>query len=173
MAQSILSSLLSQAAFKLVNQTTGAGAATGLKVAHVTIHMRSTVHRHQREDGLTLVDARTILATEVTVDGFASDLSALDGLNVALANRNDMFTLTTKGVVLSPMRVDGLSIVQRPDVLSAAPVRMSFKQALAPNDATRTFAQAADSSLVDRGIAFLTATKQSVTDLYSKVSSIF
>lgn len=173
MANSILSSALSSASFSITNQTTGTNAATTLAVSRVTIRLRSQLHRHMREDGLTLIDARTIMATELDVDGFAPDLSTLEQINSVLSNRDDMFTITSKGVILSPMRLENLLVSQTPNVLSAAPVRVTFKQALAPAVAAITFKQAADSSLVDRGIAFLNQASENVSSLYSKVASIF
>jgi hypothetical protein len=69
------------------------------------------------------------------------------------------------------MMVDNEQIKQTPEVLSAAPVTISFKQVLVQNVPPIIVAQPADSSLIDQGMHFLNSVKQTVSGLYSSTVS--
>ena len=67
--------------------------------------------------------------------------------------------------------VDSEFLRQSPDMLSATPVRMSFKQILIENVSPVIFANKSDSSVIERGISALNKATDSVTSLYTKVSA--
>ncbi|ABL96836.1 hypothetical protein BcepF1.105 [Burkholderia phage BcepF1] len=175
MASSILSSLFSQASFRITDETTtfSRDVAKGLKIRRVTIRYVSTTHEHRREDGSTIVDARTIQPTLLTVEAIAPDLDTLSQITNVAADRNGVYRVTTKGVILPTMRIESQSIRQSSDMLSASPVQLQFKQMLVQGRQPIVFAQGADSSLIDRGMAILTSAKETISDIAGRIQGAF
>lgn len=155
MAQTILSSLLSPSSLSIVssNSDLSLDIASSLKVARVGIRLCSYVMRHMREDGNTIVDARIIQPTKIEIDVFCQSIDDLAMVNSVMLDRNSTYTIKSRGLIFDNMMMDREEIRQSPEVISASPVRMSFKQLLVPGIAIGpNVAQAADSSLVDHGL---------------------
>jgi hypothetical protein len=71
------------------------------------------------------------------------------------------------------MRVESENVSQSSEVLSAAPIHLTFKQMLVQNQDPVVFAQAADSSLIDRGMAILSDAGDTVSSLAGRIGGIF
>ncbi len=172
MANSILSSLFSQANFSLAKATGGA-VATNLKVISVKTKFSSTVFGHMREDGVTLVDARVIKATRLTVECIVPDLDTLSQITQVAMDRVSLYTIKSKGLVFNNMRVDEDNISQIPKMLSASPLKIVFKEQLVQYVQPVIFAQSADSSLISQGIVALQSVTTTASNLYSSLTSAF
>lgn len=172
MPNSILSSLLSKPTLSIVSSTTGLDLATNLQVQRVGIKFRSRVFRHKREDGTSIVDARILVPTVVDIDVFCKSLDDLALVNAMMLDRTSVYRVTTKGVVLLNMMMSDESVKQTPDVISANPVRMTLMRLLTQNNSEPpSVAQAADSSLLDRGIQQVRTTANSAVTNVQQLAS--
>lgn len=174
MAVSILSSLLSKASLSIVGSQSGIDIATNLKVVKVKFRYRSRALRHMREDGTSIVDQRVIVPAVVDLDVYCQNQNDLAAVNSAMLDRTGVYTITSKGLVITNMMSDENQIKQTPEVISANPIRISFKQLLTQGGSNPpSVAQAADSSLLDRGIQQVQAAAISVTDFTNQVAAQF
>jgi hypothetical protein len=170
MANNILSSLYSQAVFSIVDSN-GNAVATGIKIRKVSIKYEAHAMKHTMEDGSTKIDSKIIMAPVINVEFFCPTLSDQDSVTAIMVDRSQTYTVTTKGLIFKPMFLMTEKIDQTPDVLSAAPLQITFKQLLVQARPAIIFKQAADSTLIDKGLAALTSAKQQVTDLATTVST--
>lgn len=172
MPSSILSSLLSKASLSIVSNVTGVDIATNLKVSRVSIKLCSRVMRHMREDGNTIVDARIIQPTRVEIDVFCTSLDDVTLVNSMLLDRSGLYTVKSKGLIFKSMMAEGEAIRQTPEVISAHPVRISMKQLLNPSgQEPQSMKQAADSSMIDKGIQTISAAVQGVQGIVSNAQT--
>jgi hypothetical protein len=171
MTQNILSSLLSKASFSLVIRDTGLVTCSSLKVSRVGIKLDSIAQRHKQESGTTFVDSRVLRAIVVSVDCFCPDIDTLSQVNEVLNDRSQLYTITSKGLIIDYMRLDKEEIHQTPEVLSASPLRLMFKQVLAQYQTQTIYAQSGDVPIISRGLAILSTAEQGVTGLASTVAS--
>lgn len=171
MAENILSSLLSQASFSLTDLIQGNAVAPNLQIVKVGIKLKSIIQRHMQEDGTTVVDSRVLVPTVVNVDCFCPDIDTLDQVNQLLVDRDKLYKIATKGLIIDYLRLDKEDIRQTPEVLSASPLRLVFKQVLIQGNDEVVFAQSADASVLDRGLSLLNGVSSGVTGLISTVSS--
>jgi hypothetical protein len=147
----------------------GGISAKGLKVSKVNIKLTSTALRHMKEDGTTIVDARILKPTTITVETFCPDLNTQEQVDKILKDRGNYYLIQSKGLSFSMMLLDHERISQTANMLSAAPVSLSFKQVIMP--VIDVASHPADSDLINRGMTAINKVTTSVTDLYSKVSS--
>lgn len=173
MALSILSSLFSQAQFLLTDKNGDAQMASNAKVVSVRIMYASRLHRHMKEDGSSIVDARTIMPTRLRVEMIAPDLDTLDQITQVAQNRSSAYIIKSKGLVFDNMMVEDECISQVPKMLSASPVRLEFKQQLVQWVMPVIYSQSSDSSVIDRGFAALNGVTTSVNDLVTRTKSLF
>ncbi len=173
MANNIVSSFFSSSSLKFTNATTGAVVAKDFKPSSVVIKLSSSPMRHMKEDGTTVVDARIIQPTVVFIEGFCEGLDPLSKINAILEDRASFYTITSKGLVLSNMLCETEQIQQSPDMLSAMPVRLVFKQTISKLVKPLVVSQSADASIISRGMNLLSTASKSVSDLYSSVASKF
>ncbi len=171
MTQNILSSLLSKASFSLTAIDTGQVVCSNLKISRVVIKLDSIVQRHKQESGSTIVDSRVLRPNIVSIDCFCPDVDTLSQVNDVLNNREKLYTIATKGLIVDYMRLEKEEIRQTPEVLSASPLRLSFKQVLAQYQTQTIYAQSGDVPLISRGLAILSTAQQGVTGFISTVSS--
>lgn len=170
MANSILSTFLAKASMSILNQTTGQTELKDIKVSKVVIKLSAEPMRHMLEDGTTIVDVRIIKPIHVTADVICPDDDSLSSVNQILDDRQSRYQITSRGVIIANVVSDTDAIVQSADMLSATPIRMSFKQLLLENISPVVFASSASASVVDRGIAIINDATTSVTDLYNKAA---
>ncbi len=175
MTQNILSSLLSKASFSIVERVQpgeiGETIAPNLKVSKVSVKLESTVQRHKQESGTTFVDSRVLRANIVSVDCFCPDIDTVEQINDLLNNRDSIYTITSKGLIIDYMRLEKEEIHQTPEVLSASPMRLVFKQVLAQYETQVVYAQSGDVPIISRGLAILSTAQQGVQGLISTVSA--
>lgn len=146
--------------------------AEKLKVSRVSIHFTSTVMRHMKEDGSTVVDSRVIQPISLSVDGFCPDKDTLSAVNEIVTNRSRLYKITSKEIIINDMIAESDQIKQSSDFLSAAPVHLSFRQLLSEKKKKNINAQSADSSVVDRGMSMLNTAKQTVSGLSDKIKGL-
>jgi hypothetical protein len=172
MADSILSSLLSASALKIVNDSDGNDQASDLKVSKISITFRARAMRHMKENGQTVVDVRIIDPTTIEIDAFAPSLDVINTFDHVTNNRSNTFTVTTKGLVFPAMSSDSLVIKQSADMLSASPMTITMKQLNRPvrsgKGPHKVVEQAADSSVMTKGINAVSAVTRPVTDTFDK-----
>lgn len=175
MPNTILSSLASKPALSIVSNLSGIDYGPNLSVQKVRSHLRSVTQKHKREDGTSIVDARILLPVLIEVSAFCKTLDQLQMINALLLDRESAYTVTTKGIIFKNMMADENTIRQTPDCISANPVILTFEQLLLQGgSATPQVAQAADASMLDRGIQLVqgaaTTAVKSATQLASQVT---
>ncbi len=173
MASNIFSGLLAPSAFIVRDEEDGSIQIKGLKVSRVQIRLMSAAMRHMKEDGTTIVDSRIIQPSTVTVEAFCPDAATLKQVNNLLLDRANFYSVSSKGVILNNMMAEAQQISQTSEVISAVPVRLSFRQVVSKNIDPLIVAQSADSTLVDRGMSLLSNATKTVTDVFSKIKSAF
>lgn len=171
MANSVLTALFANSPFRLTNITKGVRVATSLKIKRVVFYYESRVMYHLREDGKALADARVIVPTRCEVEAYCPTIDAVDQALAILNDRESTYSIQSKGVVLKPAMLENDATVQSPEMLSATPVRLIFKQLLVQGVDPVTVAQSADSRLIDRGIAMIGEARETVVGFASKVRS--
>jgi len=177
---SILSSLFAKPKFSILIQSAGGDVslpvAPNFKVRQVTTRFVSRAHRHILEDGNTIVDARTIMSTQLIVEGFCPDIDTLAQITAIANDRLSLYKILSKGLVFDNMKMGSENIEQIPRVLTASPVQLHFEEQLVVGVQPIVFAQAADSSLIDRGFAALqeatTTATAMATNAVSSLSKI-
>ncbi len=173
MASNLISSFLAPSALVIKDAESGDVQVKGLKVGRVHIKLISAAMRHMKEDGSTIVDSRIIQPSTVTVEAFCPDSATLKQVNNLLMDRANFYSVSSKGVILNNMMVEADQASQSPDMISAVPIRIAFKQVVSKNIKPLIVAQSADSTLIDRGRSLLSSATQTVNEVYSKIKSVF
>jgi hypothetical protein len=172
MAGSILSSLLSKSALVISkdSDSTKSNISKNLKVSKVTIKHSSRPMRHMRENGTTIVDVKIVDPVEVKIDTFALSLNEIKTLTILLEDRENTFTISTKGIVLKRMLCESLEIKQTADMITASPVSITMKELILTKSGSQkpVVAQAADASVVSKGIQSLDVITSPVRDTFDK-----
>ena len=137
----------------------------------VSIKLTSKLMKHMLENGQTVVDVRIVTPSVIDVDIFCETLDDAAAVNKILNDRSRLYTLTTKGLVFSAMMLANEKLTQSPDVLSAMPIHLTFKQVLVENSQPIIYAQPADSSYIDKGFTALRTASNNVQDLISSIKS--
>jgi hypothetical protein len=171
MADSILSSIFSKASLSIVKTGETTNEADGLQVVAVNIHYRARAMRHMREDGTSIVDAKVIDPAIAELDVICPTLDSINKVNTALMNRANTYTLTSKGIQLNDTVAERFDVRQTPEMISASPVRITFKQLRRQGGATggKVVEQPADSSTFGRGIQALSAVTTPVDNAFARV----
>jgi hypothetical protein len=170
----ILSSLSSKVSFSIMNEMTKEIAVPNLKIKSVKIRYRSTNINHRTESGSYYVDSRIITPASMEIDAICPDIETESKLLKLLPDESNFYLITSKGIVMETMMVDRLSFDRSSKMISATPVKITFKQQLVslfdPVSSSQP-AQPADSSVIDAGFSILRSASGSVSSLYSSVSS--
>ena len=170
MADSILSSLLSRAALSIVNDVSGKDVAGSINVKKVEVRYGAKPMRHMKEDGSSVVDTKVIEPVVVSLDVICGTIDQMNVVNDLLKDRTSTYTVTTKGLVINLMMADDFSVNQSPDMLSANPVRLTFKQLIRQSViSTPVVEQQADASVFERGIQSAKAVTFPVTNAFQNV----
>lgn len=171
MANSILSGFFSNPSFVLKPTSYGSAVAASMKIISVDIKFVSTPMRHMREDGTTRVDTRIIRAAELEVSFICPDINTFQQILNVVKDRQQTYSITTRGLHLRRMMVCEDAVKQIPEMLSATPMQLYFKQLLVQNEDPKVCAQAADSSLIDLGLTTISSAASSASSLYSNIQS--
>lgn len=172
MADTILSSLLSSPSLTITSDVTSIDVAQSCGISKVSIKLRSKLFRHKREDGTSIVDARVLEPYMIEVDLFAPTLDSLALLNSAMLDRNGTYTVKSRGLVFRRAMMNQNDVKQTGDMLTAAPVRLTFKELMTQNLTNvgqTNVAQPADSTLIDKGIQLVGTAATSVTQLAQSI----
>lgn len=174
MATLPLANLLGQSAFRVHNKLRAIDVMTKVKVLRTKIGLSSTVMRHMREDGTSIVDSRIILPYTLEVEIICPDLNVANDVLTVLSDRSALYKVTSKGLVFDDLMMMYDSMHQTPENLSSTPTRIAFQQILLEGSKQAITAQPGDSSSMDRGITSLrdvaTNAAQSVTDLFNRAT---
>ena len=189
MAESIVSSLLSTTQFSVSYQDTDSGTkrttAKNLKVIKVNFKFISQPHRSVREDGAVVVDAKTVMQTVIKLSVYCPTVDDLRQVNDLLTNRDKVFTVSSKGVVVENMVLNSETVRQNPDVISSYPIDLEFTEIIVSNAKPVIVAQAADAKTISQGLAsigaqaqqtvsgLVTAVKQNAANLSRQVTGFF
>lgn len=174
MANTILSSALSSPSLSIVSSSGTANIAASLGVSKVALKLRSKIFRHKTETGNTIVDARIVEPMQCEIDVFAPTLDAVSAINDVMQDRSSVYTIKSRGLVLTQMMMQHNEIKQTGDMISASPVKLQFKQLLTQNSTsigTPTVAQPADSTVIDKGLQTISSAVQTAQGLASTVAS--
>jgi hypothetical protein len=169
MSSSILASLLSKSQFTVANAATGAKTITGVKIKRVVMRYLATIPRHMREDGTCIVDTRIIRPSVMAVDVICPTLDDVTQLIALINDRENLYTITSKGIVFKNMMAQSSTNNQSPEMLSAAPYRVFFKELLQQGVDPVVCANAGDSDTVDGGFQIISAVSNTVNGLYNSV----
>lgn len=169
MAESILSSLLSLAQFTIVGND-GKQVVKNLKVAKTGIKFNSRPHRSVKEDGTTIVDAKVVLQTELTLSVYCQTVDDLRQVNDLLQNRSKLYRIYSKGVVIDNMVMVSEQVKQSPECLNSYPIDLKFEEIIIQGAKPSIVKQSSDSSVLPLGLASISvAAKQTVSDLIASV----
>lgn len=175
MADSILSSLLSQAKFSIsVKAADGTSTviAPNLKVIKAAAKYMSVAQRSIKEDGTTFVDSKTIKQTEFDLSVYCETVDDLRQVNDLLQNRSKLYTIYSKGLVFENMVLDSEVVKQSPEVLSAYPIELKFKEMIIQNIQPLIVKQVSDASVIPLGFASITVpSSQTVTTFIASVKT--
>jgi hypothetical protein len=130
---------------------------------------------NKKENGTSIIDARVLLPTTIEVQVICSTLDAVEKINNILLDINSIYSISSKGLIFQNMQLNNDTILQSPDVLSAAPLKLNFQQRILQNNNNPTCVQTGDSTLVDNGINLLKTTASNVetftTNLFNSAFS--
>lgn len=165
MANSILSSLVSQASFKLYNSE-GASLFTGVKVKSVSVNMPARLLKNTDELGRQIIDSKVIMPITVQVVAFADSSESLSKINRVYENTNERYTIYSRGLYFEGLTVSDENIRMTGEVLSATPVTISFRGIMFQGDSLVVTAQGGDATTIIGGIV------STATAAVSKISSM-
>lgn len=171
MATSLIPAFFASASLQIKDQNSGLILATNLKTSKVSIRMSAEGMRHLMEDGSTLVDCRVLRPTKIIMDVICPDLDTLDQINEVLMNRTTIFQITSRGLIIPQMIIEGETIKLGPEMISATPIRISMQQFMLENVSPIVMANPADASLLDKGMGLVDTAKTSISELYDKAAS--
>lgn len=173
MATSVLSSLFANSPFRIYDLSSPFPVARSIKIVKVAFQFEARLMRHMREDGKSIVDARVIMPTRCDVDLICPTLDAVEEVLSILNDREALYSVQSKGVVMRPCMLEYTTMAQTPQMMSASPMRISFKSLLVEGQEPIIVRQQADSRLIDRGLAAINRISDTVSDAYSRVRSLF
>ena len=172
MANDIISAFLSKPTLTITDQTTSQATAKNLKVSSVQIRFSSEVFRHQLEDGSTYVDGRVLKPIRVDFDVICPDVNTLNQVNEIMGNRETMYKIKTRGVIIGNLLVDSDTIKQSGEMLSATPIKLSMKELMLDSVNPVIYNNPANNSLIDRGVALVNEAETTVTGLFATATGL-
>lgn len=175
MANDLISYVFGSSRFKITDFRTGPVSLTGLSVIDVKIKFPGKLFKNAKEDGGFIVDGKIRLPIEIEVTVIVQTVDAAERITQILKNRDTLYSITTRGLIIDNMMCSNQQITLSPDMLSAAPYRLSFRELPLERTEVIVTKQQADSSIIDKGIAYVKETTTTVTNFaqesISKVKS--
>lgn len=169
---SLLSDIFSSPMMKITNQTKGFDVLVPIRVLKTSIKFASRTARHMMEDGSSKVDQRVLLPIAIEIELISPSDDVLLQINEVLLDRTSLFTIQTRGLIVENMRADYEGLDQSPRNISSTPLKYSFVQMLYQGQVGSVSAQAADSSVVDRGMTIISKAKETVSNISEKISNL-
>lgn len=167
----IISQAFKPKPFRIITRETNLPVLQTANVVAVSIKYGSTPLSHKMESGKTKIDCRIIKPTRLSVDVIASNPDQLEEINAVILDREGLYMITTKGLQFDNMKVAPAFMAQTQKNISSTPIRIEFVQILLENRDPVIFEFAADSTLIERGIAIATQAEQGVRGVFDKVTS--
>ncbi|QDH49603.1 hypothetical protein KYLE_47 [Pantoea phage Kyle] len=165
MANDLISYIFGPGQFKLTDFKAGPVSLAGLSIIDVTIIMNGKLFKNPKEDGGFIVDGKIRTPVEVNVTVIVQTVDGAERINSILKNRDTIYSLTSRGVIIDNLLCTNQQITMSSDVLSAAPYRLTFRELPLQRTVQPTTLQPADSSIIDKGIAYVKETTDSVTSM--------
>ncbi|QBQ77326.1 hypothetical protein WFH_00038 [Escherichia phage vB_EcoM_WFH] len=169
MAIDLLSYSLSNRSFKIRSFNLGEVSTLGWAIVNVKIRLQAKIFKNQREDGSYIVDGRVKMPRILTVTVIAQTKSASDAITKMLQNRSTIYTINSRGLIFERMVLQNNNFSQDADNITSQPIQLVFHEILTQQDVSIQTAQAADSTVIERGIAYIKETTASVTGVATKV----
>lgn len=144
-----------------------------IKSVKVALKFPSKVMYHLMEDGGAVVDQRILMPIAISMELIAPNEDTLRQVNEVLMDRTSLYSVQSRGIIVSDLRVDYQGIRQAPDIVSATPTSFQFTQLMYQGQDVAVTAQSGDSSIVDRGLATLRKAQDTVASVSDKVASAF
>lgn len=186
MAQSILSSLLSQVSMRITNDATSLVLWANLKVKTVEIFDDSSTSDEplqvlQAADKETiqsiqpadLESTKIINPSRVKITGFAPDLDTLEGLISSFSDLTLTCSMSSKAIIVQYLIPTSIEIEQSSEMLSAAKIIVNFEQAQSPALSAFDPSQSGDESSYGVRIQSPPSLSTSVNALYNQASKAF
>lgn len=168
MAIDLVTFSLANRQFSINSLNLGPLSTNGMAIIAVKGKYDSKLFRNQREDGSYIVDGRVKVPTTINVDMIVQTKSAADIINRMILDRSTLYTLKTRGLIFNNFALQNQQLIQNAENISAQPVTLTFKQIMLQEEEIIQTVQDADSTTIERGIAYLKETKDTVTDLFNK-----
>ncbi len=177
MAIDLVTFSLANRQFSINSLNLGPQSTNGMAILAVKGKYDSKLFRNQREDGSYIVDGRIRLPVTVNVDMIVQTKSAADIINRMILDRSTLYTVKTRGLIFNNLSLQNQQIIQNADNISSQPVTLTFKEIISQEEEIIQTIQDADSTTIERGIAYLKETKDTVVDLFNeakkKITGLF
>jgi len=171
MAQPLLSAVFSSPSLRIFNKKTGQYVLIPIRTIRVALTFQSRAARHKMEDGSTKVDQRILMPIVVAIDLIAPTMDIVGQVNAVTADREASYFISSRGIVIDDLRVTSQVIDQTPENLSSTPIQLTFSQLMFQGRSQTVYSQAADASLIDRGMALLSSATQTVSSTIQKIKT--
>lgn len=166
----LINTLAGGSSFRVVNDLTGAVALTNIGVKDVRFNFHSQLMQNTGEDGLPIIDSRVIFPTTITMNVFCNSADRVAEVNTLLNDISSKFTITSRGILLENFMLDTESMTQAAAMISANPMKISFKQVMLQGGGALVCRNPGDSSTVLGGIRnSIKVAESAVEDLTSKL----
>ena len=166
---SVIQSLFGGKSFRLIDYKTGPVSLSGLSVIDVQIKFNGKLFKNQTETGGFIVDGKIKLPITIDITCIVQTTAGAETLNRILKDRTTIYTIRSRGLTVDNLLCANEQISMSPDILSAAPFSLSFKELRLQQETQLITKQDADSSIVDKGISYLKDAKNTVSDLAGDV----
>ncbi len=171
MANSILSAIAASQNLKLTDILKGPVSLSGLSIMDVSIKFPGKLFKNQKEDGGFIVDGKIRNPITIEISCIVQTEDAADRINTILKDRETMYTIVSRGVTINNLLCSNEQIEFSSEMLSAAPFNLTFKEFMLQELSQPITKQDADSTIIDKGIAYLKQTKDSVETYFSNITS--
>jgi len=167
-----LSSIFSSPMMRITNKTNGIDVLIPIRTLKTSLKFSSKTAKHMMEDGSSKVDQRILMPVGVDIEMIAPSQDVLLQVNETLLDRSSTYTVQSRGIILDNMRVDYEGIDQNPKNISSTPLKLSFMEMMYQGSNAVAFANAADSSVIDRGMSVIAKAVDSVNSISEKVKNV-
>lgn len=154
---------------RIIDQSRGEINLSGIGVIKTSIKLSSKMLLNTLENGFTNADSRVITPAKVSIEIVTTSIDAIERINKAIQSRNSLFTVVSRGLTVDNLMILNDSIDQNADILDGSPITINMSRVLFEKDDIEPFARAADSTITDRGLYFISQIQTPVGELISKV----
>jgi len=98
-------------------------------------------------------------------------MDTINQVNAIMLDRESQYSVSSRGITIDGLLPLSENARQTPEVLTATPVRISFKSVPTDSKPSAILGQSADSTIVNRGMVLVNNAKQNVAELSAKVKA--